>query len=66
MEENLEVMFLIERYATTMFAEYGVSAEGISLALDCETWVKDSDKSNYVNRILIYLNTYKSEITKGI
>lgn len=64
MDANMPVMYLIERYSTTMFSEYGLSAEGITLAFDCEPWIKEDDKSTYANKIMIYLNTLKLKMSK--
>jgi len=64
LESNLEVLFLVERYQSTMFTESGLSGGGILLALEAETWVEDNDKSDYANRIMIYLGTLRAAIQR--
>ncbi len=65
LDENLPIMYLIERYYATMFSDNGLSASGIAFAFDCELWVKDYEKSNYANKIIIYLNSLKSATNRN-
>jgi hypothetical protein len=64
MNENMPVMYLVERYSTVIFAEHGLSGAGLSLALQ-EPWIEKEDKSVYAKKVVLYLNTLKSEINKG-
>ncbi len=62
-DENLPIMYFVEKYMSTMFSDGGLSAEGITLALE-EPWVEDDDRTSYAKRIIVYLNTLKSEVNK--
>lgn len=64
LDENLPVMYLLERYVGVIITEYGLSAEGISLALN-EPWIKDSEKSNYADKLVVYLNALRSAVNKN-
>lgn len=65
LEENLSVMYLIEKYFFIFISDGKIQSEGISLALN-ENWIKETDKASYTNKIIIYVKAFLQAYSEDI